>query len=106
MFVFNPITLPFTPFSENMVGHWVWDHFYTDGSLYRNNNSNKNAWCIHCLAYHRELIQNSDTVAVATTGLAQSRTPAEVDTQGTFHSIKFKNLLNLFSTYKLPTDGR
>jgi hypothetical protein len=40
-----------------IMGHWAWEHFFMDGSLYRNNNLNKNTWC---LAHHLESIQNSN----------------------------------------------
>ena len=26
------------------MSHWAWKHLFTDGTLYRNNNLNKNAW--------------------------------------------------------------
>jgi hypothetical protein len=39
------------------------------------------------LAYHSELIQNADIVAVAMTGMVQGQTPAEVDAQGTFRKL-------------------
>ena len=69
------------------MSHWAWEHFFTDGSLYRNNNSNKNAWCVQCLAYHSELIRNADIVAVAMTGMVQSRTAGEVDAQCMLHKL-------------------
>ena len=51
------------------------------------NHLNKNAWCIRCLAYHRNLIQNTDTVAVVMTGMVQARTPAELDAPGMFFDL-------------------
>ena len=69
------------------MSHWAWDHFFTDGTLYRNNNSNKSAWCLRCLAYHRDLIRNADTVAVAMSDVVQGRTPEEVEAQCMAHNF-------------------
>jgi hypothetical protein len=66
------------------MSHWSWEHFVTDGTLYRNNNSNKNAWCKQCLAHQVELIQHADIIAVATTGMGEARTAEEVETQGMY----------------------
>ena len=64
------------------MSHWVWKHFYTDGTLYRNNNTNKNAWCKQCLSCQVELMQNKNIVLVATTGIDESHTTEEVEEQG------------------------
>jgi hypothetical protein len=76
------------------MSHWSWDHFVTDGSLYKNNNSNKNAWCIKCLAYEASSIRSADIVAVATTGMGQARTDEEVEVLGTV-SLSSRNTLGV-----------
>ncbi|KAH9050333.1 hypothetical protein EDB87DRAFT_1827458 [Lactarius vividus] len=63
------------------MSHWSWEHFVTDGTLYKNNHSNKNAWCKQCLAHHVDMIRGADIVAVATTGMGQTRTTEEVEAQ-------------------------
>jgi hypothetical protein len=69
------------------MSHWLWEHFFTDGTLYRSNHSNKNAWCIQCLAYHYKLIQNNNIIVTAMTGMTQGRTHAEIDMQGMFQGL-------------------
>jgi hypothetical protein len=39
------------------------------------------------LAFHRELLQNSETIAVAITGMIQGRTAAEIEAQGIFYEF-------------------
>jgi hypothetical protein len=74
------------------MSHWSWDHFVTDGEMYRTNHFNKNAWCTRCLAYTSNLIRNNNILEVSLTGLAQGMTPEEVEKQGTFCNLsKFNN---------------
>jgi hypothetical protein len=70
------------------MSHWSWQHFVTDGSYYRQNNSNKNAWCIKCLEYHCGLIQSEDIVSAALTGVDQGWTPDEINMQGIYSLTK------------------
>ena len=42
--------------------HWCWNFFVTDNALYRNNHSNKNAWCFTCLDH--ECCRHRQTEAV------------------------------------------
>lgn len=65
-----------------MTLHWSWDHFFTDGSFYKQNRFNKTAWCKQCLAYHYALLRDADTLAMAMTGLAQARTPTQLHDSG------------------------
>jgi hypothetical protein len=54
------------PMSENFLpsplsastSHWLWDHFVTDGSLYKNNNSNKNAWLLAMMSAFNQTMKN------------------------------------------------
>ena len=95
------------------MSHWAWEHFFTDGTLYRNNNSNKNAWCKRCLTHQVELLQNADIVAVATTGMGEARTAEEQEEQGTYMASIWLSesltprlpLVTCSPTY-LPSDGR
>lgn len=63
--------------------HWAWDYFFTDPLKFKANNYHKNAWCLGCLNYHRNLLRESDILAVTFTGVdRQIRTDAEREIQG------------------------
>jgi hypothetical protein len=66
------------------VKHWSWAYFITDGQLFRNNNSYKNAWCITCLNHHKEQLRQADVVSAAISGSSSGRTDAERETQGCY----------------------
>jgi len=51
-----------------MSKHWAWGYFFTNGLLFRSNNSYKNAWCIACLNHHKELLWQSDVLGAAIRG--------------------------------------
>ena len=65
-----------------MSKHWSWKYFITDGQLFRNNNSYKNAWCQGCLDRHYDLLRESDIVSTALDGMGSGRTDAEREAQG------------------------
>jgi hypothetical protein len=68
--------------------HWSWNYYMTDGALYRNNKSFKNAWCLACLNHHRDLLQQLEIVNTALTGTVDGQdgyhgcTDAEREAQG------------------------
>ncbi|GLB45328.1 hypothetical protein LshimejAT787_2100880 [Lyophyllum shimeji] len=68
--------------------HWSWQYFFTDEKKpyrYRNNCSNKNAWCIACLDRHCTLTRESDVITAAL-DLGQARTPEEMEAQARLDS--------------------
>jgi len=62
--------------------HWSWAHFFTDGALFRSNNTFKNAWCIACLDHHKELLRKSDVLGTAMSGTSSDCTDADREAQG------------------------
>ena len=64
--------------------HWLWIYFITDGLLFRNNNSYKNAWCIACLGHQQDQLRQADVVSVAISGTSGSRTEAQREEQGCY----------------------
>ena len=67
-----------------MSKHWFWGHFITDGQLFQNNNSFKNAWYLACLNHHKDLLRQSDIISTALNGIGGGRTDAEQETQGSY----------------------
>ena len=67
-----------------MSTHWTWEFFTTDKRFYRDNHSNKNAWCNACLERHRAMLRASDVVSASLgdTGPGQTRTEEMVEQQG------------------------
>ncbi|KAG5649883.1 hypothetical protein H0H81_001649 [Sphagnurus paluster] len=61
--------------------HWVWDHFETDGQFFRENNSNKNAWCIACLDAHRRVIREASMPIVELDSRISPLTEEEITTE-------------------------
>ena len=99
--------------TSKMSRTWSWNHFISDGNLFRNNNYYKNAWCLACLNYHKEMLRESDIVSTAVDGMGGGRTDAEREAQGstvtaTFFYIqqRFFFLINMCSKNKLPADLR
>jgi hypothetical protein len=77
-----------------MSKHWSWEYFFSDGALFRTNNTFKNAWCIACLDHHKERLRQSDVIGTAMSGTSGGRTDADREAQGTKH-IEFLVSLNL-----------
>ena len=69
-----------------MSKHWSWEHFTTDGQLFRNNNFYKNAWCVACLNHHKDMLRDSDASVVSTAinGMGGGRTELEREVQGSY----------------------
>ena len=65
-----------------MSKHWAWGYFFTDGLLFRSNNSYKNAWCIACFNHHKELLRQSDVLGAAISGTSGDRRDADREAQG------------------------
>ncbi|KAG6907622.1 hypothetical protein DXG01_008158 [Tephrocybe rancida] len=57
-----------------------WGYFFTDNQFFRNNHSNKNAWCIACLDYERNRLKSADIMTVSLDG-AQPYTDDEIEAQ-------------------------
>jgi hypothetical protein len=62
--------------------HWSWIFFITDGLLFCNNNSYKNAWCIACLDYQQDQLRQADVIGAAISGASGGRTETEREEQG------------------------
>ena len=62
--------------------HWAWGYFITNGQLFRNNNSYKNAWCLGCLNQRKEQLRQSDILNTALSGISSGHTEADWEKQG------------------------
>ena len=62
--------------------HWSWEYFFSDGNMFLNNHSNKNAWCKACLCREVTLLRESDIVGAAMSGMDQGRTDEQREIQG------------------------
>jgi hypothetical protein len=72
-----------------MSKNWSWNHFFSDGQFYQNNNSYKNAWCLACLNYQLGLLRESDVVSTALYGMGSGRTDLEREAQGSYYSFYY-----------------
>jgi hypothetical protein len=62
--------------------HWSWEYYFSDGNMFLNNNSNKNAWCKACLDREVTLLRESDIVGAVISGMDQGRTDEQREQQG------------------------
>jgi hypothetical protein len=62
--------------------HWAWGYFITDNQLFRNNHSDKNAWCLACLNQRKELLHQSDVLNTAVSGISSGHTDTDWEAQG------------------------
>lgn len=65
-----------------MSHHWTWEFFETDSKFYRNNHTNKNAWCMACLNYHRTLLRESDVISSSLGNTGLFHTEETLEQQG------------------------
>jgi hypothetical protein len=75
--------------------HWSWAYFFTDGLLFRNNNSYKNAWCIACLNHHKDQLREADIIGAAISGTSGDRTDGQREAQGSLSQIELMRTLQL-----------
>ena len=61
---------------------WSWSYFTSasDGNFFRNS-YHKNAWCLACLNYHKEMLREPDIVSTVVDGMGSGRTDAEREAQ-------------------------